>query len=94
MEKVAPVVGRKKAGAGGDIPQLVTAVVPSLRAERIDEAAEAEIAKLQTVIGACRNLRGEMSLSTTERVPLYVFGDRAFIEQAPVHQSPWPSCRK
>ena len=67
-QKVAPVAGR----AG---PSVSIAAYPVSQAERIDEPAEAHVAKLKTLVDACRNLRGEMSVSPATKLPLYVLGD-------------------
>jgi valyl-tRNA synthetase len=46
------------------------------------------MAKLKGVVDACRNLRGEMNVSPSTRVPAYVVGDAAFMRQAaPVLQA-------
>ncbi len=78
-ERVAPVAGRKVAGAANGI---VTAPYPVAQPERIDAQADAWVAQLKAVVGACRNLRSEMSLSPAERVPLLVQGDAAFFDVA------------
>jgi valyl-tRNA synthetase len=81
-EAVAPVAGRKQPGAQDTI---VTAAYPQAQLDRVDETADARVAELKALVGAVRNLRGEMGLSPAERVPLYAIGDAAFIEQvAPV----------
>ena len=64
------------------------AAYPVSQPERIDTAAEAHVAKLKTLVDACRNLRGEMNVSPATRMPLYVLGDTAFMQTAaPVLQS-------
>jgi valyl-tRNA synthetase len=64
------------------------AAYPVSQPDRIDEAAEAHVAKLKTLVDACRNLRGEMNVSPATRMPLYVLGDTAFMQSvAPVLQS-------
>ncbi|WP_090045260.1 valine--tRNA ligase [Limnohabitans sp. 2KL-27] len=64
------------------------AAYPVSQPERIDEQAEAHVAKLKTLVDACRNLRGEMNVSPATRMPLYVLGDTAFMHSvAPVLQS-------
>jgi valyl-tRNA synthetase len=80
-QKVAPVAGR----AG---PSVSIAAYPVSQPERIDEPAEAHVAKLKTLVDACRNLRGEMSVSPATKLPLYVLGDSEFMKTAgPVLQA-------
>jgi valyl-tRNA synthetase len=56
--------------------------------ERIDETAEAHVARLKKLVDACRTLRGEMGVSPAQRMPLYAVGDAAFLrEAAPVLQA-------
>ena len=74
-QKVAPVAGR----AG---PSVSIAAYPVSQPERIDEPAEAHVAKLKTLVDACRNLRGEMSVSPATKLPLYVLGDSEFMKAA------------
>ncbi|BDI08061.1 valine--tRNA ligase [Sphaerotilus microaerophilus] len=76
---VAPVAGRRT------VDNVAAAVYPVAQPERIDPAADAWMAKLKELVGACRALRGEMGLSPAERVPLLTIGDAGFIaEAAPV----------
>ncbi len=80
-QKVAPVAGR----AG---PSVSIAAYPVSQPERIDEAAEAHVVKLKTLVDACRNLRGEMNVSPATKLPLYVLGDSEFMKAAgPVLQA-------
>ena len=84
-QKVAPVAGR--AGESVSI-----AVYPVSQPERIDETAIAHVNKLKQLVDACRNLRGEMSVSPATRLPLFVIAnqasDVAFLKQsAPVLQA-------
>ena len=80
-QKVAPVAGR--AGESVSI-----AAYPVAQLERVDAAADAHVAKLKTLVDACRNLRGEMNVSPSTRLPLYVLGDTDFMHSAaPVLQS-------
>ena len=72
-QKVAPVAGR----AGESVS---VAAYPVSQPERIDPTAEAAVAKLKGLVDACRNLRGEMSVSPATRLPLYVLGDTAFMQ--------------
>jgi len=83
-QKVAPVAGR--AGAS-----IAIAAYPVSQPERIDEAAIAHVAKLKTLVDACRNLRGEMQVSPAQRLPLFVMAsatESAFMKSAaPVLQA-------
>ena len=78
-EQVAPVAGRKAAGSTASI---VTAPYPQAELQRVDADADAWVAKLKAVVGACRQLRSEMNLSPAERVPLLASGDAEFIASA------------
>ena len=78
-ETVAVVAGRKDAGSAASV---VTAAYPQAQLEKVDPAADAWVARLKALAGACRNLRSEMQLSPGERVPLLTHGDADFIEQA------------
>jgi len=69
-QKVAPVVGR--AGESVSI-----AAYPVSQPERIDETAMAHVTKLKQLVDACRNLRGEMSVSPATRLPLFVIANQA-----------------
>ena len=80
-QKVSVVAGRP-----GESVSI--AAYPVSQPERIDPAAEAHVAKLKTLVDACRNLRGEMNVSPSTRMPLYVLGDTIFMQSAaPVLQS-------
>ncbi|MBE0588495.1 MAG: valine--tRNA ligase [Hydrogenophaga sp.] len=72
-QKVAPVAGR----AGESVS---VAAYPVSQPERIDQTAEATVAKLKGLVDACRTLRGEMNVSPATRLPLYVLGDTAFMQ--------------
>jgi len=78
-EQVAPLAGRKAAGAAEGI---VTAPYPQAELSRVDAGSDAWMAKLKAVASACRQLRSEMNLSPAERVPLLVAGEAAFIASA------------
>ena len=71
-QKVAPVAGR----AGESVS---VAAYPVSQPERIDEAAEAQVAKLKSLVDACRTLRGELNVSPATRLPLFVVGDADFM---------------
>ncbi len=73
-QKVAPVAGR--AGESVSI-----AAYPVSQPERIDETAEAEVAKLKSLVDACRTLRGELNVSPATRLPMYVVGDADFMSR-------------
>ncbi len=75
-QKVAPVAGIKKTAYIGQ------AAYPQSQPEKIDPKAEAHVAKLKTLVDACRNLRGEMNVSPATRLPLFVVGDTAFMTGA------------
>ncbi|MFT4192650.1 MAG: valine--tRNA ligase [Comamonas sp.] len=80
-QKVAPVAGR----AGESIS---IAAYPQAQPERIDEAAVTDVARLKSLVDACRTLRGELGVSPAQRLPLLVAGDDGFIAGlAPVLQS-------
>ena len=84
-QKVAPVAGRK-----GDSVSI--AAYPVAQPERIDEVAIAHVAKLKTWVDACRNLRGEMTVSPATKLPMYAVAqsseEAAFIQTAaPVLQA-------
>ncbi|MHB8666248.1 MAG: valine--tRNA ligase [Burkholderiales bacterium] len=72
-QRVAPL-----AGSAGE--SIVLAPYPQYQARRVDAAAEAEVAWLKELVGACRNLRGEMNVSPAQRIPLLASGDRARLE--------------
>ncbi len=81
-QTVAPVAGR----AGESI---CIAAYPQSQPERIDPLAVAQIEKLKALVDACRNLRGEMSVSPATRLPLFVIASQSaeagFLKQsAPV----------
>ncbi|MDR3454867.1 MAG: valine--tRNA ligase [Rhodoferax sp.] len=81
-QKVAPVAGIK-----GESVSI--APYPISQPNKIDEAAIAHVAKLKSLVDACRNLRGEMKVSPATRLPLYALAhnadETAFMQQvAPV----------
>ncbi len=80
-QQVAPVAGR--AGASVSI-----AAYPLAQPEKIDPAAIAYVARLKSLVDACRTLRGEMNVSPATRLPMYVVGDTEFMRgAAPVLQA-------
>ena len=78
-EQVAPAAGRKPPGRAHSLTQ---APYPQAQPERIDARADAWMARLKSLVGACRNLRSEMGLSPGQRVPLLVAGDLDFAREA------------
>ena len=79
---VAPVAGRLK-GESVSIARL-----PEAQPAKIDEAAIATWAAWKGLVDACRALRGEMNVSPSTRLPLYVVGDTEFMRGvAPVLQA-------
>ncbi len=80
-QEVAPI-----AGIPGE--SISIARYPQAQLNKIDDAAMAYVARLKTLVDACRNLRGEMNVSPATRLPLYGVGDTAFMQQAaPVLQA-------
>jgi valyl-tRNA synthetase len=69
-QKVAPVAGRE-----GE--SIMVAAYPQSQPGKIDEAAEAHVARLKALVDACRTLRGEMNVSPAVRLPLYAVADDA-----------------
>jgi valyl-tRNA synthetase len=81
-----------KTVAGKEGESISVAPYPQSNAAAIDPQAEAWAAKLKSVVDACRNLRGEMNVSPSTRLPAYVVAESApeaaFIrEVAPVLQA-------
>ncbi len=58
------------------------AAYPQSQPNKIDESAEAHVAKLKKWVDATRELRGEMKVSPAVRLPLFVVGDAEFIAQS------------
>jgi valyl-tRNA synthetase len=74
------------AGIAGESVSI--ARYPEAQPEKIDPAAIAHVAKLKSLVDACRNLRGELKVSPATKLPLFVVGDKDFIAQtAPVLQA-------
>lgn len=69
-QKVAPVAGRE-----GE--SIMIAAYPESQIGKIDEVAEAHVARLKALVDACRTLRGEMKVSPATRLPLYAVADDA-----------------
>ena len=67
-QTVAPL-----AGAQGD--SIMLAAFPEAHPSLLDQAAATEMDQLKALINATRNLRGEMSISPAQKVPLFIEGD-------------------
>jgi valyl-tRNA synthetase len=67
---VAPVAGLPGAS-------IAVAAYPQSQPAKIDEAAEGYVARLQQLVDACRQLRGEMGVSPAQRLPLLAVADNA-----------------
>ena len=67
-QPIAPLAG--KAGASISIQPF-----PQANFDRVDAAADADVALLKDVINACRTLRSEMKLSPAQKVPLIATGN-------------------
>ena len=63
------------AGRAGD--SIMIAAYPQSQPERIDEAAEVQVARLKELVDACRTLRGEMKVSPGTRLPLLALAENA-----------------
>jgi valyl-tRNA synthetase len=63
--------------AGKTGETIMLAPFPKPQPEKIDAAAESEMATLKALVDACRNLRGEMNIGPQTRVPLFAEGDAA-----------------
>ena len=77
-QSVAPLTDRKPDPAGDSIMRQA---YPRPDLEKIDTEAEAWVAQFKAYTDACRNLRGEMQLAPSLRVPLIVeAADTAAVE--------------
>ena len=78
---VAPV-----AGIPGESVSI--ARYPEAQPAKIDEAAIAHMDRVKGLVDTCRALRGEMNVSPSTRLPMYVVGDADFMRGvAPVLQA-------
>jgi len=71
-QKVAPVAGL--AGASVSIARY-----PEAQLNKVDPQAIANVNQLKALIDACRNLRGEMSVSPATKMPLFALGNADFM---------------
>ncbi len=74
-QTVAVVAGRK--AADDTSASISIAAYPVSQPERIDEQAEAYVARVKSLVDACRNLRGEMGVSPATRMPLFALAGSA-----------------
>ncbi|MBN3810906.1 valine--tRNA ligase [Paraburkholderia sp. Ac-20347] len=74
-QKVAPLTDAYPQGAAEGEASIMMQRYPLADSKKVDEAAEQWAADLKAVIDACRNLRGEMSLSPAVKVPLLATGN-------------------
>ena len=77
-QKVAPLAGKK-----GETIMLQR--YPKSQPEKIDEAAEREVAIAKDVVNAGRNLKTEMKLTPQQRVPFYITGAPSDASLSAVH---------
>ena len=71
-QKVAPV-----AGMPGESVSI--ARYPEAQLNKIDPQAIANVQQLKALVDACRNLRGEMNVSPSTRMPMFVLGNAEFM---------------
>ena len=71
-QKVAPV-----AGLSG--PSVSVARYPEAQLNKIDEQAIANVVQLKSLVDACRNLRGEMNVPASTKMPLFALGNAEFM---------------
>ena len=82
-QKVAPLAGKPslsppstRGGTEGGV-SIMLARYPEPQPEKLDDAAEADIALLKELTNACRTLRAEMNIAPSQKLPLLIQGDRA-----------------
>ena len=66
-QKVAPLAGRSG-------PSIMLARYPEPQPEKLDGAAEAEVALLKELTNACRKLRADMNVAPGQKLPLLIQG--------------------
>jgi valyl-tRNA synthetase len=74
-QKVAPLAGKS-----GD--SIMLQRYPQAQMEKLDEAAENELATLKQLVTACRTLRSEMGIAPSQKLPLLVEGNLARLSGA------------
>jgi valyl-tRNA synthetase len=78
-ERGIPSPPLSKGGSEGGI-SIMLAPYPEPQPEKLDEAAEREIALLKDLTNACRTLRAEMNVAPSQKLPLLIQGDRSRLE--------------
>ena len=78
-QTVAPKTGKLLQ----DCPKQSIALQPYPIAQpsKIDETSELWVKKLKSLVDACRNLRGEMQIPPSQKVPLLIQGPHDFVTQ-------------
>ena len=76
-QKLAPLAGRHPGGEAS----IMLQPYPVSQPERIDAKAEAWVTQLKSLVEACRALRGEMSISPAQRVPLVAAGNAVILRE-------------
>jgi valyl-tRNA synthetase len=69
---VAPLAGKKGQAASGLPDTIMLAPYPKSQPEKIDEAAEKEIALAKDLVNAVRNLRSELKVAPKAGITLFV----------------------
>src|SRR3546814_17760886 len=77
-QKVAVVAGKRTVDHE---TSLCVQPYPVANHSAIDEQAEGQVAELKAQVEAVRALRGEMSLSPAQRVPLIAQGDKNVLDR-------------
>ena len=83
-EELWQTIGPK---SGKDLSQqpaqsIALQAYPVSEPNKIDPKSEAWMNEVKAIVDACRNLRGEMQISPAQKLPLWISGDRLFLEKA------------
>ena len=83
-EELWQTIGPK---SGKDLSQqpsqsIALQAYPVSESNKIDPKSEAWMNEVKAIVDACRNLRGEMQISPAQKLPLWISGDRSFLEKA------------
>ena len=86
-QKVAPLAVRASACSMEEpVNSIMYAPWPNSVVSLLDEAAETQMAFVQEVVGAVRNMRSEIGLPPGKKLPLLVSGSAAVLELFQQHQ--------